>query len=71
MKCTIEKCYEDASMTIPYNGIMLPVCGLNHYMVYVEREAQEYVMDIDKQRREGRKNKVLAFRKRSTLPIAK
>jgi len=71
MKCIIEKCYEDAYMTIPYNGTMLPVCGLNHYMVYVEREAQEYVMGIDKQRREGRKNKVVAFRTPSTLPIAK
>lgn len=71
MKCIIEKCSEDASMTVPYNGAMLPVCGVNHYMVYVEREAQEYVMTIDKQRREGRKNKVVAFRTRSTLPIAK
>ena len=73
MKCTIEKCPELASFTIPYNGKMIPVCGLNHYMVHVEREAQEYMVSIDKQRREGKKNGngILAFRPSSSFPIAR
>lgn len=71
MKCIIEKCPENATITIPYNGKMIPVCGLNHYMVHVEREAQEYVMIVHKQRREGKKNAVLRFRPSSSLPIAK
>jgi hypothetical protein len=71
MKCLIDKCAESATITIPYNGKMLPVCGLNHYMVHVEREAQEYVMSIVKQRREGKKNAVLPFHQHASLRIAK
>ncbi len=71
MKCIIEKCSEDATITIPFNGKMLAVCGLNLYMVFVEREAQEYVMNIDKKRRDGKKHAVLAFRPSGSIPVAK
>jgi hypothetical protein len=39
----------------------------------VEREAQEYIVSIDKQRREGKKNGngILAFRPSSSFPIAR